>query len=68
MPVRQACWRPAGSPRHLGLTWRHAGQHLELINGYLQYAGGFRERQAWDISARGPGARDPMFIVDAEKA
>ena len=43
-------------------------QHLDLINGYFQYAGGFKERQAWDISARGPGSRDPMFIVDAEKA
>lgn len=43
-------------------------QHLELINGYLQYAGGFKPRQAFDISARGPGSGDPMFIVEAEKA
>ena len=43
-------------------------QHLDLINGYFQYAGKFKERQAWDISAKGPGSRDPMFIVVAEKA
>lgn len=45
-------------------------QHLELINGYLQYAGGFQEpRQAFDITATLPdgGYRDPMFIVQATK-
>lgn len=45
-------------------------QHLELINGYLQYAGGFRDTQAWDITATLPenSYRDPMFIVEATKA
>jgi SAM-dependent methyltransferase len=43
-------------------------QHLDLINGYLQYAGGFLTPQAFDISAKGSGARDPMFIVEAKKA
>lgn len=46
-------------------------QHLELINGYLQYAGGFQEpRKAFDITATLPdgGYRDPMFIVEAIKA
>ena len=46
-------------------------QHLELINGYLQYAGGFVEpRKAFDISATMPDKsyRDPMFIVEALKA
>lgn len=45
-------------------------QHLELINGYFQYAGGFRERKAFDITADipGNGYRDPMFIVEAVKA
>jgi SAM-dependent methyltransferase len=46
-------------------------QHLELINGYLQYAGGFEEpRKAFDISATLPdnSYRDPMFIVEAIKA
>lgn len=45
-------------------------QHLELINGYLQYAGGFREpRNAYDITATLPdnSYRDPMFIVEAIK-
>jgi len=46
-------------------------QHLELINGYFQYAGGFKEpRQAYDITATLPdnGYRDPMFVVEAVKA
>lgn len=46
-------------------------QHLELINGYLQYAGGFEEpRKAFDITASIPDGsyRDPMFIIEAVKA
>jgi len=46
-------------------------QHLELINGYLQYAGGFEEpRKAFDITASSPDKSycDPMFIVEAVKA
>lgn len=46
-------------------------QHLELINGYLQYAGGFKEpRKAFDITAKSPDNSycDPMFIVEAIKA
>lgn len=44
-------------------------QHLELINGYFQYAGGFEPRQAFDISATLPdnAFRDPMFIIEAVK-
>jgi len=44
-------------------------QHLELINGYFQYAGGFKPRKAYDITATLPsgGYRDPMFIVEAVK-
>jgi ubiquinone/menaquinone biosynthesis C-methylase UbiE len=44
-------------------------QHLELINGYFQYAGGFKERKAYDIKAEGGGNdyRDPMVIVEAVK-
>ena len=45
-------------------------QHLELINGYFQYAGGFETpRKAFDITATLPGNayRDPMFIVEAVK-
>jgi len=45
-------------------------QHLELINGYFQYAGGFKPRKAFDITATVPdnSYRDPMFIVEAVKA
>lgn len=45
-------------------------QHLELINGYLKYAGGFKDVEAFDITATDPGNKynDPMFIVQAEKA
>eukprot|EP00587_Corethron_hystrix_P006731 CAMPEP_0113301824 /NCGR_PEP_ID=MMETSP0010_2-20120614/2890_1 /TAXON_ID=216773 ORGANISM="Corethron hystrix, Strain 308" /NCGR_SAMPLE_ID=MMETSP0010_2 /ASSEMBLY_ACC=CAM_ASM_000155 /LENGTH=284 /DNA_ID=CAMNT_0000155507 /DNA_START=193 /DNA_END=1047 /DNA_ORIENTATION=+ /assembly_acc=CAM_ASM_000155 len=43
-------------------------QHLELINAYFQYAGGFKTREAFDITADGSGAPDPMFIVEAVKA
>lgn len=44
-------------------------QHLELINGYFQYAGGFEPRKAFDITAEGDGqvGFDPMFIVEAIK-
>jgi SAM-dependent methyltransferase len=45
-------------------------QHLELINGYFQYAGGFKSpRKAFDITAEGLGSSsyDPIFILQAEK-
>lgn len=44
-------------------------QHLELINAYFQYAGGYQKRQAYDITADVPGGayRDPMFVVVAIK-
>jgi len=41
-------------------------QHLELIDGYFQYAGGFKPRKAFDISAKGSGVKDPMFIIEAQ--
>lgn len=46
-------------------------QHLELINGYFQYAGGFETpRKAFDITATLPdnGYRDPMFVIEAIKS
>ena len=45
-------------------------QHLELINGYFQYAGGFEPRKAFDITAKVPNnePHDPMFIVEAVKS
>ena len=45
-------------------------EHLELINAYFQYAGGYEEpRKAFDITADVPPGtyRDPMFIVEAVK-
>jgi len=43
-------------------------QHLELINGYFHYAGGFRPREAFDITAEGSLTYfDPMFIIQAQK-
>lgn len=43
-------------------------QHLELINGYLKYAGGYKNTEAFDITAETGSISDPMFIVQAEKA
>ncbi|OEU08354.1 S-adenosyl-L-methionine-dependent methyltransferase [Fragilariopsis cylindrus CCMP1102] len=44
-------------------------QHLELINGYFHYAGGFKARKAYDITATLPNNEysDPMFIIEAVK-
>ncbi|KAK7242035.1 hypothetical protein SO694_00018496 [Aureococcus anophagefferens] len=39
--------------------------HLELIGQYLKYAGFSTPPKAYDISAKGRGARDPMYIVQA---
>jgi len=42
--------------------------HLELINGYAQYAGFTVPRKAFDITATVPeGSRDPMYIVELTK-
>lgn len=38
--------------------------HLELIGQYLKYAGFDKRPRAFDISAKGPGAKDPMYIVE----
>ena len=42
---------------------------IDSLVGYFQYAGGFEERKAFDITATLPdnGSRDPMFIVEAVK-
>lgn len=40
---------------------------LELIGDYFHYAGGFGAPKAFDISAKGKGAKDPMYIVEATK-
>jgi hypothetical protein len=43
--------------------------HILLLRRYFQYAGGFKPRKAFDITADVPGNpyNDPMFIVEAEK-
>ena len=38
------------------------------LDRYLKYAGGFGAPKAYDISAKGRGARDPMYIVQSVKA
>jgi SAM-dependent methyltransferase len=49
--------------------WLHMNdrEHLELIHGFLQYAGGFDKVEAFDITARVPdqARHDPMFVVRA---
>lgn len=40
-------------------------QRLDLIRGYLTWAGGFGEVDCWDITPG--GGRDPMWIVEARK-
>lgn len=40
---------------------------LELIGDYFHYAGGFSRPEAFDISAKGRGAKDPMYVVQATK-
>ena len=40
--------------------------HLELIDQYLKYAGGFRCAAAYDGSREGRGARDPMCHRDRD--
>ena len=39
-----------------------------IVDRYFQYAGGFKPRTAFDITATGPKDYfDPMFIVEAVK-
>ena len=63
--------------------WRVSGNwnHIELINMYFQYAGGFGTREAYDITAIDGekvgggwllsllsfGDRDPMFAVQTRR-
>lgn len=39
--------------------------HLRVLGTYISAAGGFDRPTAFDISARGPGTKNPMFIVTA---
>jgi len=49
--------------------WLRIGEinRLRLIGSYFHFAGGFAEPKAFDISAEGPKANDPMYIVEATK-
>jgi len=44
-------------------------KHVEFMNGFFQYAGGFKARKAFEITATLPKKRyqDPMFVVEATK-
>jgi len=43
------------------------GAHLRVLGTYLHFAGGFSPPRALDISARGEGTKDPMYIVEAKR-
>ena len=45
-------------------------QSILWMHRYFQYAGGFKPRKAFDITATGPDPLqyDPMFIMEAVKA
>ncbi len=40
--------------------------HLRVLGEYIHFAGGFGPPRALDITPRGPGVHDPMFIVEAK--
>ena len=42
--------------------------HLRVLSTYIHFANGFGTPKILDISARGPGTNDPMYIVEARKA
>jgi SAM-dependent methyltransferase len=42
--------------------------HLRVLGNYIHFAGGFGQPQAVDISPRGAGTNDPMFIVEAKRS
>jgi hypothetical protein len=41
--------------------------HLRVLGTYVHFAGGLDEPRALDISPRGPGTNDPMFIVKSTR-
>ena len=41
--------------------------HLRVLGTYVHFAGGLSEPRAFDISPKGPGTNDPMYIVTAKK-
>lgn len=80
--LRECCrlLRPGGkvivsfSNRCFGLKatriwlWSKSPEHLDLLNAYFQYSGGFYPACAFDITAENvSGYQDPMFVVEATK-
>ena len=41
--------------------------HLRVLGTYIHFAGGLEEPRAFDITPKGDGVHDPMFIVSATK-
>ena len=41
--------------------------HLRVLATYMHFADGLETPKALDISARGPGTNDPMYIVEATR-
>lgn len=41
--------------------------HLRVLATYMHFTKGLGEARILDISARGPGTNDPMYIVEARK-
>mmetsp|Transcript_9196 Transcript_9196/g.11426 ORF Transcript_9196/g.11426 Transcript_9196/m.11426 type:complete len:103 (+) Transcript_9196:2-310(+) len=51
--------------------WRSSrnDRHVEFLNGFFQYAGGFDSRKAFDITASCSQEKyqDPMIVIEAIK-
>ena len=41
--------------------------HLRVLGTYIHFAGGLGPPRAFDISPKGPGVNDPMYIVSATR-
>ena len=41
--------------------------HLRVLGTYIHFAGSFEEPRAFDISAKGVGTNDPMYVVTASR-
>tara|TARA_B100000795_G_scaffold238582_1_gene199798 strand:- start:8 stop:244 length:237 start_codon:yes stop_codon:yes gene_type:complete len=42
--------------------------HLRLLGTYIHFEPKMSEPSAFDISPKGPGTNDPMYIVEATRA
>ena len=41
--------------------------HLRVLSTYIHFAKGLADPQVFDISPKGPGVNDPMYIVEARR-